>query len=653
VPQAARPAAGYAPPGDAEEQEVGWPQMADWLLRHRVSLAAGLLIAAQLVWKAAFLSNFYFRDDDFHFTEISLQSSLGWKYLSYVGSGHFHPGVLAIIWVMARLAPYNWDAASAITLVMLLIAGLAAWRLLRTLLGNRPAILIPLVLYLVTPLTLPNDSWWQSAIESLPLQAAIFLALDAHVRYVRSGRYRHALAAAAWLAIGLIFFEKAAVIPVVLFAVTAAFLIEGSLEASLRTAIVSYWRAWVLYAVIVIVYGFVLLHALSKSTVTPGAPTSATNALIFAGSLTKDTLLPGLLGGPWSWVLPRYGAVAYAATASQLAWLAVLVCIAVMVASVLTRSRAWRAWAILGIWLVLADILPVFIGRLSISNLGGFLSLDTRYVADAAGVAAVCVGLAFWPLARPETAGRANEAQPEVFTGRKWRAVAIGLTGVLVVGSIWSVHSYEKVTSVTNAFGRLYLANARTALADLSKGTVIFDQYMPPYVMVEAFYETDALQSRALAPMASKATAADTRWTLHPSGNIDHLVMFGPDGKLHQALIRGTTSVPVPKGKSCWPFRNGRAVLRFPRPTSAFSGIVRLGYLAGGPAVGGETVTVTYGSYVRQFTVEPGLHYVYIQAAGSAGSVTVTPATTTGICFSNAVAGNLTASVYPLAPGQG
>lgn len=498
---------------------------------------------------------------------------------------------------------------------------------------------------------MPNDSWWQSGIESLPLQAAVFLALLAHIHYVRTGQFRFAVAAAAGLVLGLAFFEKALVIPVLLFGVTAGFLVQGPILSCARLALSRYWRGWVLYAGLTLAYVAVLVTALTKSTVTPGAPTSLTNALVFAGDLIKDTLLPGLLGGPWSWALPQYGAVAYAAPASQLAWLSVLACLALVVASVATRPRAWRAWAILLGWLVLADIVPVLIGRLSVSHLGGLLSLDTRYVADVAGIAAICVALAFWPVREASVHGRPGKRPTEFFTSRGWRTVGVGLTAVLVIGSVLSVHSYEKVTRVTNAFGQLYLANARASLASLPKNAVIFDHYMPFYIMLEAYYEQDALQSAALRPMIGGPYANTIRWTSHPSGNIDDLLTFGPDGTLRTALINGETTMP-PGGTSCWPVRDDRVVIRFAQPTPTLSGLLRLSYLAGA-AANGETVTVSYGSYVRQFTVEAGLHYAYIQAAGSATRVIVTVASdSTGLCLGPAAAGNLVPSAYPFAKAR-
>jgi hypothetical protein len=57
-----------------------------------------------------------------------------------------------------------------------LLAGLAALRLLRALFGERPAILIPLAVFLFCPLTMPALGEWSSGLESVPLQLATFMA---------------------------------------------------------------------------------------------------------------------------------------------------------------------------------------------------------------------------------------------------------------------------------------------------------------------------------------------------------------------------------------------------------------------------------------------------------------------------------------------
>ncbi|HSZ49222.1 MAG TPA: hypothetical protein VK823_28050 [Streptosporangiaceae bacterium] len=628
---------------------AGGPQVTGWITKHWVILAAFAMIIVQLIWKAAFLGHFYFRQDDIHFTELAVKSPLGWNYLSYVGSGHLHPGVLLIMWILARHVIYSWGAAVAIELIMIAIASFAAWRLLRTLIGSRPAMLIPLALFLFSPLTLPNDSWFQSGIESLPLQAAIFLSLTSHLYYVRTRRFGHAVAAAAWIVVGLVFFEKAAVLPVILFAVTAGFLVDGPLLTSAKEALVRYWRGWALYVGLVAVYGVVLLTSLEKSTVAPGAA-SASSTTLFVGDQLKDSLLPGMFGGPWHWAMFSGGATAYSTPSSTLAWISILAAIAVVGLSIMTRPRAVWAWAILAVWVVLADFGPVLIGRASdLASFAGFIGLDSRYVADAPAMAAVCVALAFWPVVQPAEAGpsRRRRRPAEYFTSPGWLVAGIGLTAVLVIGSFVSANNYEnlQIIKLYNIYGPLYLKDAKAALAgNLPAGTTIVDRPMPDYIMNGEVYQQDALQSAALGPLVSARTV---HWVEHPTGTLDELGMLDRYGHLMAATVGPYDSTRQP-GQVCYPVRKGRIAISLSSvPYSSYVQMMRIGYLAA-PSVAGQVVTVNYGSYSKQISLQPKENAVYIPVLGSATQITVTGAPATGLCIGDAEVGSLEPTTTPL-----
>src|SRR5262249_33073379 len=235
--------------------------------------------------------------------DLAVEHSFNWSYLTYIGSGHLIIGLRAIAWALVRMSTtYNWGLASAVSLTFVFAADLAAFRLLRDLFGERPAILIPLFIYVLPPLTMPDLGIWSSAMESVPLQLATFMALSAHLRYVKSGRARHLMAAGFWLAFGLAFFEKGLALPVLLFAVTAAYLADRSLIRAVRTTLRRHWRAWVVYAVLTAGYGVVLAMALRTSATKPRVPVSATTALSFSWELIRDTIVPGSVGGPWHWI---------------------------------------------------------------------------------------------------------------------------------------------------------------------------------------------------------------------------------------------------------------------------------------------------------------------------------------------------------------
>ena len=425
--------------------------------RRPVVLIAVVLVAAEVLWRAQFLARMYFYRQDFFNLDFAIRSPFSWHYLTYIGTGHLMIGQRAIIWVLARISLYNWGLASAGSLAFVAAAGLAAFAVLRTLFGERPAILVPLAVYLLTPLGIADVGWWTVALESVPLQLALFMALNSHVHYVRTGGKRHLTAAVGWVVVGLLAFEKGLVVPVLLFAVTSAFLVGGgSWLSGMRRALTRFWAAWALYAVALIGYALVLAGSLRTSTSRPLVPT-ASAVLTFSWGLLKDALLPGAVGGPWNWwALPGHS-YALAAPPAALTWLALVVACAVVGASIVRRRVNGRAWATFAAWIVLADMVPVAIGRLNWYP--ALLSLDTRYVADAMAVLVICIGLAFLPVvdgrATTTSPARAPARMPagrlarmdRTRAGPSWRYAASALFAVIMVGSIWSASTYQSMTS--------------------------------------------------------------------------------------------------------------------------------------------------------------------------------------------------------------
>ncbi len=608
---------------------IDWPEFVAWARGRGVALAGLILIAAQLIWKAVFLSHYSFWQDDFHFLELARQHSFTWSYLTYIGAGHLTPGDYAIFWLVVRASPYNWTLATGITIVLLAAAGVAALRLLRTLFGDRPAILVLLAIYLLTPLTVPDIRWWSSGLESLPLQIATFMALNAQVHYVRTKRFRHAIAATAWLVFGLVFFEKAVALPLLLLAVTSAFLMEGPWLRSIGRSLLAFWREWVLQVVVVAGYVVVLFVSLRTSSTQPGTPGSAGGVTSFMFKLVTDTFVPGAIGGPWQWLPSADSEYAYSAPPSALVWLSLIVAAIVVAASIWHRRYAWRAWVILAGWLVGADMMPVLLGR--ISELGpAVLGLETRYVADAAPILAICVGLAFWPVTEQPDLVRRHAVVPGA--GQFGRMIASGLVGAFIIGSVWSVQAFQTDTSGLPV--QIFLANARAALAEVPAGTVIVDQPVPGALMTGLFgsFTSDSSVLDVLGPLAHPA---GVRWTTQPSGTIDHLMVFGADGRLHEASIWGKASVPQ---RGCQAVRHGRAVVRFIAPTWRTTGVLRVPYLAAA-SVNGQDVTVRYGFSSQQLTLKAGLHDAYFPERGSAISVTFSGAAMSGMCVGSIGAG--------------
>jgi len=93
------------------------------------------------------------------------------------------------------------------------------------------------------------------------------------------------------------------VLPVLLFAVTAAFLTDRrTLLGGIVRSLVKYWRAWAIYVVLDVGYMILLIISLRTSGAEPQSPTSASAVLSLVGGLMKESFLPGALGGPWQWL---------------------------------------------------------------------------------------------------------------------------------------------------------------------------------------------------------------------------------------------------------------------------------------------------------------------------------------------------------------
>ena len=615
-------------PRALEAPRTSWelPRSARWLRAHPV-LAAGLvLIGAQLLWKAGLLGQSFFRLDDYYYLEHASTQGLTWSYLTWVNSGHLDVVGSAIAWVLVRISPDDWTLASAATLVLLGCTCFALLRMLRTLFGDRPGILLLLALYMLSPLSLPGLSWWTVTLEQLPLQLAIFCALSAHVQYLRTKGLRHAVAAAAWLAVAMLSSFQGAAVPLLLFAVTSAFAVTGGWSRALWPTLREHWRAWALYAALTAAYGALYLFRLRTSTVGLTKPTTFSDVLTYAGTLLREAFVPGAFGGPWRW--SASGVEALTDPPPALAWMSWVLAVVVVLVSLMYAWRAWRAWAILAGWLIIVDVAPVLAGRSTLVS-GALLGLSARYVWDATGILVLCLGLAFMPLAGVPGLWRSPRrlSRPEF-------AAATTVIAAVIFGSLWSFYDYP--ADPTAAAARSYIATARLALADAPGGTVIVDDPVPLDV-TGGFVGPVATASSVLSPLLAGSAGNGPRFIAQPDGTYDHLLEFDGYGRLVPSSLLGVGSAPVPAGGACWPANDGAVVVRLNSVAAGMS-TLRIGYLSRGAG----QVLVTFGARSLLYSFQKGLHAAYLPVAGaSAGTVLIQQVSGAIPCVGNVQAGVL------------
>ena len=188
----------------------------------RVAIVAIALIAVQLVVRAVLAFSGYFYWDDLILTgRIGTQGPLSPSYLFDDHDGHVMPGAFLLAGGITRLAPLNWAGPALSLVVGQLVASLALFRALYVIIGWRWVLLLPLTFALFTPLGVPGFAWWAAALNSLPMLAAMAWVCADAVLLVRTGNQRYALTGSVVFFGGLLFFEKAAVIPFVAFAIAA------------------------------------------------------------------------------------------------------------------------------------------------------------------------------------------------------------------------------------------------------------------------------------------------------------------------------------------------------------------------------------------------------------------------------------------------
>jgi hypothetical protein len=592
--------------------------------RTRVTFAAAaVLIVAQLGVRWALLADSYFRQDDYEFIARAAEQLPGWEYLMRSHGGQLMPGGFAIAWLLTRFSAYDWGVTGAVTLLMQALASLAVLRMLRVLFGDRPAILIPLAIYLFTPMTLTSTAWWAAALNSIPLQIAIAMAVAAHVRYVRTGEGGYAWRTAGWILFGLAFFVKAAVLPFLLLAVTSAYLLgnEGAWPRTLMITLRRHWRAWALYGALLPVYALVYaLQLVNTSRTDVGAP-SGTAISDFASAWLGKTAPVTMVGGPGRWFPGSFGDYAVAAPPQAMVAVAWAVIIAVVALTVWFRRRAWRAWPILIGWLVAADMMPVVLGRMP-ALAGNIYGIETRYLADAAPVLALCLALACIPLR-----GEQAPYRRPLPVGWLHPSTVGVLIAVQVSVALWSTFAYLDKTSPKPA--QDYLGNARATLAIAPNDAVVFDRSVPQYLtwqMTGPYAQT----SHLLAPLARPELRAAIR-SPRPG---EKPFIFDDQGRLRPAAVVGT---PAGLPGKCWPSAQGGYTLPIAPPRTGDRWVVELSYLSGTPG----RVQVSYGGPAVEVPLRSGLRRVYIPIQGRGPNVVIKPESAIpGLCVGGVTVGS-------------
>ena len=581
-------------------------------------MAAVALIAVQLGIRAVLAFGGYFYWDDLILIgKAGTHNLLSPSYLFDDHDGHVMPGAFLVGGSIIRLAPLNWTGPAISLLVLQLLASLALLRALYVILGWRPVLLIPLTFALFTPLAVPGFAWWAAALNSLPMLAALAWVCGDAILLVRTGNQRYAVTGTLVYFGGLLFFEKAAVIPFVAFAVAALLRhVQGD-----RAALLTVWRAglrlWI--AALTLTAGWIALYLAVVNQRRWSSDLAMTGELL-ARSITHG-IVPGLAGGPWHW--DRWAPASPWATpppsVMALGW---LVLAGTVAASLLRKQRIGPVWLTAAGYAVACQV-PVYLMRSS-KQTALELAQTLRYFPDLVFVLALLAAVAFCAPNRP-AAPRWLDASP------RRNVVALGLGVSFVASSLYSTATF--LTSWRDNPAQRYLQNAEADLAAAHAASTapLLDQEVDPLVL-QRVAAPENLASHMFALLRDRPEFAPATTQLR---------MLDSSGRLVKARVTWVRTIvpgPMPQcGYFAQPDKPARLVLDGPLLPADWS--VELNYLAN--SEGTMTLSLTQGPDVK-VPVHPGLNRVFARLPGAGNAITARANTTAlALCIASGPVGFL------------
>jgi hypothetical protein len=565
---------------------------ANWVARTAVAL-----IAVQLIVRAVLAFGGYFYWDDLILVgRAGTQDLLSAGYLFDDHDGHVMPAAFLVAGGITRLAPLQWFLPAISLTVLQLLASLALLRALHVIVGWRPVLLIPLTFALFTPLAVPGFAWWAAALNSLPMLAALAWVCGDAVLLVRTGNQRYAVTGLLVYLGGLLFFEKAAVIPFVAFAIAALLAYvtgTGSPMVVWRRGI----RLWVSSLAVTVAWIAVYLAVVDQKRWS--LDWSMTWDLL-ARSVTHG-IVPGLVGGPWDW--QRWAPASPWGTPPPTVMILGWVTLAAVLALTLIRKRRIGAVWLVALGYAVACQIPIYLMRSS-----QFTALELaqtlRYLPDLVVVLAL---LAAVGLCAP------NRDKADWLDASRARTTVIVIaTTAFVASSLYSTLTF--LTSWRDNPAHPYLQNAMAGLAtaSLESSAVMLDQEVDPMVL-QRVVGPENLASHMFAllrdrPEFSSATT-DLRW-LDSSGRL-------VDAKV--TWVRSIVEGPAPQ---CGYLVQPDFPVRMPLdgPLLPADWTAEINYLANSD--GSLMMSLTDGVEVK-VPVRPGLNRVFVRLPGAGDAIEV------------------------------
>ena len=563
-----------------------------------VALGAAALIALQSAIRAVLAFGGYFYWDDLILIgRAGTHSLVSPSYLFDDHDGHVMPAAYLVAGAITRLAPLNWIGPATSLVVLQLLVSLALLRALYVVLGWRPVLLIPLTFALFTPLAVPGFAWWAAALNSLPMLAALAWVCADAILLVRTGKQRYAVTGVLVYLAGLLFFEKAAVIPFVAFAVAALLRHVQGNAAALSTVWRTGLRLWT--ASLALTAAWVVVYLCVVNQQRWSTDLSMTGNLLRRS--IRDGIVPGLAGGPWAWA--RWAPASPWATppvaVRVLGWLVLAGTLAV---SLIRKQRIALVWLTAAGYAVACQM-PIYLMRSS-----RFTALELaqtlRYLPDLVVVLALLAAVGFCAPNRPSS---------------RWLDVSMARTAVttvlavlFVASSLYSTSTF--LTSWRDNPAQPYLRNARRSLAAAHAASTapLLDQEVDPLVLQRVAWPEN-LAGHIFALLRDRPEFAPATGKLR---------MLDSSGQLVDARVAWVrTIVPGPTSQCGYFVQPDRPVrLALDGPLLPAEWTAEINYLANSD--GSMTLSLSEGPQTK-VPLHPGLNRLYVRLPGAGNAIAV------------------------------
>lgn len=574
------------------------------------------LIAVQTVIRIWLVARGYFYWDDLILIgRASTEPIWSWSYLMQDHDGHLMPGAFLVAGVITELSPLNW-AIPAVTLVVgQLLVSLAVLRMVVVIAGRvRPILLVPLVFFLFSPMTVPAYTWWAAGLNTLPLQFAMAVVVADVVQLCRgqvADRRRIIIRSLVVFVVALAFFEKSLLIlPVAAVAAVLWVHVNSSAEGPglmrpIRTAWSAARELWIAMAAVAATW---MVLYLASTSIADGH--SIGQAMSLTWRSINRGLVPAGVGGPWFWTrwLPSPPMAQPHDWMIAVGWV------------VLIAAVAYVLWTRRGAALILAAVfayavvlqIPLFWSRTS-----EFTSLELaqtlRYLPDTALVITVAMALLVSaPRRRLSSAGAPGQSRRKAALPARSATIAAAVVGVAYIGSSL-VSTAEFADEWNSSPTEEYMANARASLAQAA-GTRMLDHALPLLVILPVTYPDNQV-GKVFAALDQRPTFGP--WT-------DQLQVLDDQGRLVAGDVTAARTFGEGAGACDRPEVTGPSSIPLNGPLLDWTWVVALPYCAN--TDGTVRIGLAEDSSL-EVPVEAGLHTVFVQVEGSGTEVQLRPVT--------------------------